>query len=263
LGRIEDEGNMQSNNRSSQGSLRDRFKLLRMREEAGITLGDEAGAEGGEGGALAGLVGRTTSIGLGIGSPTSTAEDSGPTSPPTLARQPTVNPNLAPGTAAGFASGPAGDTAEPVDWDLWQSVVNEGPTAIARTSSEELSHAIACGIPQVIRGVIWQVLAQSKNEELEIMYRELVARGTGKEITSIKTSNPSNGQANGNGKEKTRWLHHRPLYTPTIPLQRLPLEAQMRLCDHPPLHRTHPRILCNRKQDLQRSEKRVLQQSPS
>lgn len=201
LSRIEDEGDMHSNNRSSQGSLRDRFKFLRMREEAGITMGDESNAEG-EAGALAGLVGRTTSIGLGIGSPTSTAGDEhAPGSPPALARQPTINPNLAPGTAAGIASGPAGDTAEPVDWDLWQSVVNEGPTAIARTSSEELSHAIANGIPQVIRGVIWQVLAQSKSDELEGMYRELVARGTDKEHMTVKTPNLSNGHG-GSGKEK-------------------------------------------------------------
>jgi len=166
-----------------------------MREEAGITMTDETNAESG-----------TTGIGLGIGSPTSTAGDehaSGPTSPSAgpLARQPTINPALAPGTAAGFASGPAGDT-EPVDWDLWQSVVNEGPTAIARTSPEELSRAIANGIPQVIRGVIWQVLAQSKSEELEGMYKELVARGTDKEHMAVKTSNMSNGHANGNGKEK-------------------------------------------------------------
>jgi hypothetical protein len=190
LSRIEDEGDMQSNNRSSQGSLRDRFKFLRMREEAGITM-DETSAES------------TASIGLGIASPTSEEHTSGPASPSASAvRTPTINPALAPGTAAGFASGPAGDIAEPVDWDLWQSVVNEGPAAIARTSSEELSHAIANGIPQVIRGVIWQVLAQSKSEELEGMYRELVARGTDKEYTAAKPLNLSNSQTNGNGKEK-------------------------------------------------------------
>ncbi|KAH7399079.1 rab-GTPase-TBC domain-containing protein [Phaeosphaeria sp. MPI-PUGE-AT-0046c] len=192
LSKIEDEGDMRTNNRSSQGSLRDRFKFLRMREEAGITLGDETN-EG------------ATIVGLGIGSPTSNAGDdvaSGPASPSAGPAQPTINPNLAPGTAAGFASGPAGDTSEPVDWDLWQSVVNEGPTAIARTSSEELSRAIANGIPQVIRGVIWQVLAQSKSEELEGMYRELVARGTDKEHIAVKTPNSSNGQANGSGREK-------------------------------------------------------------
>ncbi|KAJ4368787.1 hypothetical protein N0V83_005869 [Neocucurbitaria cava] len=203
LSRIEDEGDRQSNNRSSQGSLRDRFKFLRMREEAGVNMDDDASPESGSGGALAGLVGRTTSVGLGIGSPTSIAEDEhGPASPTALVKQPTINPNLAPGTASGFAAGPAGDAAEPVDWDLWQTVVNEGPAAIARTSSEELNRAIANGIPQVIRGVIWQVLAQSKNDELEHMYRELVARGTDKEYISVKTPNLGNGHTNGNGKEQ-------------------------------------------------------------
>jgi len=162
-----------------------------MREEAGITMGDETGND----------VGRTTSVGLGIGSPTSVAED-GPGSPSALVKQPTINPNMAPGTASGFAAGPAVDSAEPVDWDLWQSVVNEGPAAIARTSSEELNRAIANGIPQVIRGVIWQVLAQSKNEDLEAMYRELVARGTDKEHMTVKTPNLNNGHTNGSGKEK-------------------------------------------------------------
>ncbi|KAH8717111.1 rab-GTPase-TBC domain-containing protein [Phaeosphaeriaceae sp. PMI808] len=189
LSKIEDEGDVHSNNRSSQGSLRDRFKVLRMREEAGITLGEDSNIE------------PTAATGLGISSPTSNAGDdhtSGPASP----RQPTINPALAPGTAAGFASGPAGDIAEPVDWDLWQSVVNEGPTAIARTSSEELNRAIANGIPQVIRGVIWQVLAQSKSEDLECMYRELVARGTDKEHMVVRNPSTSTIQANGNGKEK-------------------------------------------------------------
>ncbi|KAF1917171.1 rab-GTPase-TBC domain-containing protein [Ampelomyces quisqualis] len=181
LSRIEDEGDISSDKRSSEGSLRDRFKFLRMREEAGITMTDENGVSS-DASALTGHVGRTTSIGIGIGSPKSNAGDDG--------------------TAAGAVSGPAGDIAEPVDWDLWQSVVNEGPTAIARTSSEELSRAIANGIPQVIRGVIWQVLTQSKSEELEGMYRELVARGTDKEHMSVKTPNLTNGQANGSGKEK-------------------------------------------------------------
>lgn len=187
---------MGSNHRSSQGSLRDRFKFLRMREEAGITMTDETTTNGSPGAATA--TARPTSV--GIVSPTGVAEEE-PGSPPALVKQPTINPKLAPGTASGFAAGPAGDAAEPVDWDLWQSVVNEGPAAIARTSSEELNRAIANGIPQVIRGVIWQVLAQSKNEELESMYRELVARGTDKEHMSVKATNHGNGQTNGNGKE--------------------------------------------------------------
>ncbi|KAK7183872.1 hypothetical protein DPSP01_010688 [Paraphaeosphaeria sporulosa] len=189
LGRIEDEDTIKGN-RSSQGSLRDRFKFLRMREEAGITI-DEAG-EPGQGGAPTGL-------GIGLSSPSSAHGDE-PTSPlpGALAKQPTVNPNLAPGTAAGFAAGPA-EAAEPVDWDLWQNVVNEGPAAVARTSAEELNRAIASGIPQAIRGVIWQVLAQSKNDDLEILYKELVARGTDKETTKVKTPQLPNGS---DSKEK-------------------------------------------------------------
>ncbi len=68
-----------------------------------------------------------------------------------------------------------------MDWDLWQAVIYEGPAAVARSSAEELNKAIATGIPSAIRGVIWQVLAQSQNEGLEVVYKELVARGTDKE----------------------------------------------------------------------------------
>ncbi|KAF2689188.1 RabGAP/TBC [Lentithecium fluviatile CBS 122367] len=178
LSKIDDMGSPNAN-RSSQGSLRDRFKFLRMREEAGITLEDENGEA------------TRKSLGLGILSPGIEEEHaavSAPNSPRpgSILKQSTINVNLAPGTAAGFAAGPA-ETAEPVDWDLWQAVVNEGPAAVARTSSEELNRAIASGIPQAIRGVIWQVLAQSKNEELEGVYRELVARGTDKEMAPTRS----------------------------------------------------------------------------
>lgn len=179
LSKIDDQGSPNPN-RSSQGSLRDRFKFLRMREEAGITLEEEAS--------------ETTrkSMGLGILSP-GIEEEPAPGSPApnsprpgSIMKQTTVNMNLAPGTAAGLAAGPA-EAAEPVDWDLWQAVVNEGPAAVARTSAEELNRAIASGIPQAIRGVIWQVMAQSKNEELESVYRELVARGTDKEMPPTRS----------------------------------------------------------------------------
>lgn len=193
-GKTEQEGGHPAHNRSSQHSLRDRFKFLRMKEEAGISMGDESNTEPGHAGALGGVGEEEQASGI----------TSNPTSPRPgpPARQLTVNPNLAPGTVSGLAAGPAGDTAEPVDWDLWQSVVNEGPAAVARTSPEELNQAIASGIPQAIRGVIWQVLAQSKNEELENIYRELVARGTDKEYTTAKSPQSPNGYANGNGKEK-------------------------------------------------------------
>lgn len=171
------------NRRPARNSLRDRFKVLRMREEAGITVGDDK-----DGGAIVAMIGRSATLGLGLASPTSATDEkefshSGHPSPaiPT-SPNPAINPALAPGTAVGVTAGPStmADSSQ-VDWDLWQSVVYEGPAAVARTSPEELNRAIASGIPNAIRGVVWQVLAQSKNEELENLYRELVVRGTDKE----------------------------------------------------------------------------------
>ena len=194
--------------------------MLRMREEAGIQSleGQDVGSPTGGGGALAALIGRGASVGVGIGSPTSVADEkdgglAGAASPlqsPVSAVPPantTTNPNLAPGTASGVSAGPSAmtDPAAPVDWDLWQSVVYEGPSAVARTSAEELSVAIASGIPSAIRGVVWQVLAQSKSDELEGVYRELLVRGTDKDRDHMATTNnhpPTNISMNGSTKEK-------------------------------------------------------------
>ncbi|KAK1832136.1 putative gtpase activating protein [Podospora conica] len=156
------------------GSLKDRFKLLRMREEAGVPIEDEK-----TGTALAVPADDSKDTGLGIQPPSSPL--------------PSPNPALAPGTASGAAAGPSSFPDTPVDWDLWQSVVNEGPAAVARTSAEELNKAIATGIPNAIRGVIWQVLAQSKNEELENVYRELVARGTEKDKDRLSNGTSISG----------------------------------------------------------------------
>ena len=199
------------NKRPIRNSLRDRFKLLRMREEAGITsLGDDD--KGGS--ALAGLIGRSASLGLGLASPTTITDEKdlslsaaahSPSSPmPVSPNLSNVNTSLAPGTAAGVSAGPStmNDPSTPVDWDLWQSVVYEGPAAVARTSPEELNRAIATGIPNAIRGVVWQVLAQSKNEELEGVYRDLVARGTDKDKERMSGSSSSPSIGHSSVKEK-------------------------------------------------------------
>ncbi len=201
-------------------SLRDRFKMLRMREEAGIQslegqeLGSPTTGGGTGGGALAAMIGRSASIGLGIGSPTSVADEkegglagASPLHSPVSAAPPTINTSLAPGTASGISAGPSAmtDPGAPVDWDLWQSVVYEGPAAVARTSAEELSVAIASGIPSAIRGVVWQVLAQSKNEELESVYRELLVRGTDKDrehVAAVTGQQTGTNLMNGHAKEK-------------------------------------------------------------
>lgn len=214
------ESDSSSGRRRQRNSLRERFKMLRMREEAGIQSLE--GLEGGsttQGGGLAALIGRGASVGLAIGSPTSIVDEKegglanspmqspAATIPPHIEMPSTANPHLAPGTASGVSARHSvmTDPAAPVDWDLWQSVVYEGPSAVAKTSAEELSLAIASGIPSAIRGVVWQVLAQSKNEELEGVYRELVVRGTDKDHDHMTTSNshqPANVQSNGSVKDK-------------------------------------------------------------
>lgn len=222
LSKLDEANDSDSSNSAKQqrSSLRDRFKMLRMREEAGIQSldGQEVTTPGGSGGALAGLIGRSASVGLGIGSPTSVADEkegglaaASPVSSPIAASPGAIPPapdsKMAPGTAAGMAAGPSAmtDPSAPVDWDLWQAVVYEGPAAVARTSAEELGRAIATGIPSAIRGVVWQVLAQSKNEELEGVYRELVVRGTDKDrdlTAGLQGHVPSQSLANGNLMEK-------------------------------------------------------------
>ena len=94
------------------------------------------------------------------------------------AMSPRLRSQLPPGTASGLTAGPATEP-HPVDWDLWQNVVYEGPSAVARSSGADLNRAIASGIPAAIRGVVWQVLADSQSDDLENMYRTLKARGTG------------------------------------------------------------------------------------
>ncbi|KAG9244020.1 rab-GTPase-TBC domain-containing protein [Calycina marina] len=175
--------------RPVRNSLRDRFKLLRMREEAGITV---FGEEEKTGITISGLIGRGSTLGLGLTSPTTATDESNAMSAlqssglPPSSPNPSINPAMTPGTAQGVFAGPStmADPASPVDWDLWQNVVNEGPAAVAKTSADELNRAIATGIPNAIRGVVWQVLAQSKNEDLESVYRDLLVRGTAKEVES-------------------------------------------------------------------------------
>ncbi|EXJ77000.1 hypothetical protein A1O3_10157 [Capronia epimyces CBS 606.96] len=187
----------------SRASLREQFKMLRMREEAGVTSLE--GTEHAEGGAIAGLIGRSATVGVGIAAPGGIGHNedvvSSPVMSPAAETVPT-NPNLAPGTVAGIAASSA-DTATPIDWDFWQNVVNEGPQAVARTSPDEFTQAVSGGIPQTIRPVIWQVLADSKNEELEAVYWDLRSRGPNAEVKEGMPKSPLlNGNVNGGVKEK-------------------------------------------------------------
>ncbi|CAK4032472.1 GTPase-activating GYP5 [Lecanosticta acicola] len=125
----------------------------------------------------------------------------GRSSPTSGMKSPPLNPSLPPGTASGISAGPAVEPKE-VNWDLWQQLVYEGPAVVARTSGEELNKAITSGIPPAIRGVVWQILAESKNEELENVYRTLKARGTDAERRHAPSRSESTVGVNGTSTDK-------------------------------------------------------------
>ncbi|XHG01166.1 hypothetical protein AWENTII_004564 [Aspergillus wentii] len=168
--------------------------MLRLREEGLVSENEESSNASGRG-----------SVGPS-GSPPSIpeeSEDKSAAAPPAPAANPgaqaTINPNLAPGTVSGYSTS-ASDASAPVDWELWEQLVNGGPQALNGTNAEELNAAIKRGIPQTIRGVIWQVLAGSRNLELEEVYRDLAVRGTDKEKERQRLSN---GHVNGIGEKES------------------------------------------------------------
>lgn len=167
--------------RPVKNTLKDRFKHLRTREEAGISNSLQESDKCDR----VVLTSQKTSTDANHASLDSKAQKTVPISPHT--------------TTSNSVSSEA-----PIDWDLWQSVIDEGPAAVARTSPEELNHAITSGIPNVIRGVVWQILAQSKNEELEMVYKELIARGTEKDPDrmSISSGFGSFALSSINGKDE-------------------------------------------------------------
>lgn len=174
LSRLDEEG---TGGVGNPNSLKDRFKMVRMREEAGVT------------------------VPIGEDDKPAEATNQPPKSAASVAsnEEGEADNGLAPGTASGVVAGPSAMSEAEVDWDLWQSVVYEGPAAVARSSADELNRAIATGIPNAIRGVVWQVLAQSKNADLERLYPELVARGTDKEKQKDRNSNSTSASASTNG----------------------------------------------------------------
>ncbi|KAJ5935151.1 hypothetical protein N7466_004698 [Penicillium verhagenii] len=174
--------------RPRRNSLKDQFKLLRMREDTTWAEHEESSARSGPPSVghpelSPPIIPEENEDGILYPPPSGSAVTS-----PGIADPSTINPSLAPGTVSGFAKSPD-DASTPVDWELWQSLVNNGPQALV--DSEELNSAIKRGIPQTIRGVIWQILADCHAGELEDIYRDLVARGTDKE------RRPSNGQISG------------------------------------------------------------------
>ncbi|CAR31032.1 hypothetical protein ZYGR_0P03380 [Zygosaccharomyces rouxii] len=57
------------------------------------------------------------------------------------------------------------------DWSFWTQVVNDFGSVAA--NPEKLEQKITDGIPQQIRGIIWQLIANSKSVEFEVIYNTL------------------------------------------------------------------------------------------
>ncbi|SJX63743.1 related to GYP5-GTPase-activating protein (GAP) [Sporisorium reilianum f. sp. reilianum] len=65
---------------------------------------------------------------------------------------------------------PAEDVGdEEIDWEFWGDVMSNYQH-VARTQPRQLSRAIQAGIPPALRGMMWQLMSSSKNEEMEIIY---------------------------------------------------------------------------------------------
>lgn len=59
-----------------------------------------------------------------------------------------------------------------IDWEFWANVVNDYESVVQH-NSHALHAKIAAGIPKEVRGIVWQLVAQSKNYELEEFYLTL------------------------------------------------------------------------------------------
>lgn len=59
-----------------------------------------------------------------------------------------------------------------IDWDFWTRIVNDYESVI-QNESNELNNLINKGIPKEFRGIIWQLIAKSKNFQMEEFYFNL------------------------------------------------------------------------------------------
>jgi hypothetical protein len=110
----------------------------------------------------------------------------------THSRNPTVNVQSSIQTAAswfselqaGFQSAknrvtgelPPSETGD-YDWDFWGRVINDYDTVI-RSQPRQFQNNLHRGLPPPIRGMMWQLMSNSKSETLEAEYLELLERSS-------------------------------------------------------------------------------------
>eukprot|EP00842_Homolaphlyctis_polyrhiza_P000110 jgi/Hompol1/109/HPOL_005225-RA len=78
-----------------------------------------------------------------------------------------------PSDSAGATTGEFGE----IDWDFWGNVINDYEGTL-RKHPREFTQKLHRGLPEPIRGMMWQLMANSKSESLEEEYIQLLARNT-------------------------------------------------------------------------------------
>ncbi|KAF9546700.1 GTPase-activating protein [Mortierella hygrophila] len=63
--------------------------------------------------------------------------------------------------------------SEDVDWDYWGSLMHDY-NGVVKKNPKQLTVMIQKGVPQAIRGLTWQLLAHSKDAQLEATYADLL-----------------------------------------------------------------------------------------
>ncbi|KAG0300138.1 GTPase-activating protein [Dissophora globulifera] len=64
-------------------------------------------------------------------------------------------------------------TGEDVDWDYWGALMHDY-NGVVKKNPKQLTQMIQKGVPPALRGLIWQLLAKSKDAQLESTYAELL-----------------------------------------------------------------------------------------
>ncbi|KAG0253869.1 GTPase-activating protein [Actinomortierella ambigua] len=64
-------------------------------------------------------------------------------------------------------------SGEMIDWDYWGALMNDY-NGVVKRNPKQLTKMIQAGVPPALRGPIWQLLAKSKDPQLEASYAELL-----------------------------------------------------------------------------------------
>ncbi|KAF9287768.1 GTPase-activating protein [Mortierella alpina] len=75
--------------------------------------------------------------------------------------------------ALGHAKEESESTGEDIDWDYWGALMHDY-NGVVKKNPKQLTQMIQKGVPPALRGLIWQLLAKSKDSQLEATYAELL-----------------------------------------------------------------------------------------